>query len=171
MHFKKINTTTIGIIALLLLNTVTSKFNPKKLKFKKFKLPSKTSSKSQCQELKNLRPHKLISIDFPDPKSFNFIIQQIRHLQRHTNCHGALVTPFTLLNFLYHHSTGRYSLDCIGRVLDRKNSVCLSQFLKNTRWFSGRKNDLGSELLKKVHLKVSKLYADVMLVYKMSASV
>ena len=121
----------------------------------------------KCKKLTNLRTHKLISIDFFDRNSLNFIIQTIRNLQKNTNCHGALVSPFTFLNFLYHHSTGRLSLDCIGRIVDRTNSICLSQFLKNTRRLSGRTEDLGSDLLKALHLKVSKLYADARMVQKM----
>ena len=101
----------------------------------------------KCKKLTNLRTHQLISIDFFDRNSLNFIIQTIRNLQKNTNCHGALVSPFTFLNFLYHHSTGRLSLDCIGRIVDRSNSVCLSQFLKNTRRLSGKKNDVGSDML------------------------
>ena len=93
-------------------------------------------------------------------------VQKIRHLQKNTNCHGELVTPITFLNFLYHHSAGRFSLDCIGRIVDRTNSICLSQFLKNTRRLSGRTEDLGSDLLKALHLKVSKLYADARMVQK-----
>ena len=170
MRFQKNNITATCIALFLLINTVNSKSNNKNSLFKKKKTPNRNASQFKCPKPTSLRTHKLISIDFFDQKSLNFIIQKIRHLQKNTNCHGALVSPFTFLNFLYHHSTGRFGLDCISRIVDRSNSVCLSQFLKITRRLSGKKNDVGSDMLTALHLKVSKLYADVTMVYKMRTS-
>jgi len=162
-------------IAFILINEISSR-NPrsklKKSRKSRQSLNKNTTNNSRfkCRQISRLRPHKDILADFPTPQSLNFIKQQIRHFQADTTCHGDLITPFTFLNLLYHHSNGQYRLSCITKEIDTENSVCLSQFLKNTRRFSGKKGTVGWDLLEIVHKKVEKLYSEVM-VSRVSGSV
>lgn len=165
-------------IAFILINEISSRNtrNPrskvKKTRKSRQSLNKNTSNNSRfkCRQITRLRPHKDILTDFPTAQSLNFIKQQIRHFQADTACHGDLITPFTFLNLLYHHSNGKYRLSCITKEIDSENSVCLSQFLKNTRRFSGKKGTVGWDLLEIVHKKVEKLYSEVM-VSRVSGSV